>query len=325
MRRTLAVMAMVAFSVTGAAGAQGLIPMDDSYTVSQRYYANKQDHPEFKIPILQFEAGQQVLFDRLYKKIGNRELHIDVFLPPPARASHQAILFVHGGAWRSGNKSNFYSLANLLAQRGYIVLIPEFRLAPEAVYPAGLIDVNDAIVWAKSQANEFGFDAGKLAIGGESSGGQMAALLAYSASHEMFKSAAKQDTRVNALIDLDGVLDFTTPLALQNENAGGARSVAALWLGGSYEAAGDKWREASAAHYVDATSPPTLIVSGEAPRFTAGREQVTQVLDQHHIRHAHLAFEHAPHTFWLFEPYLSKVALGIDDFLRPMASPEPKP
>lgn len=303
-------------ALAAASSAQTLIPIDDSYTVSQRFDAYKKDYPELQIPKLRFEAGQQILFDRLYKKIGSRELHIDVFLPQPEHARRQAILFVHGGAWRSGNKSNFYALANLLAQRGYVVVIPEIRLAPEAQYPAGLIDVNDAIVWTRSQAAAFGFAADKLAIGGESSGGQMAALIAYSSARDTFKSAAKLDTRVNALIDLDGVLDFTTPLALQYENAAGARSPAALWLGGAFETVGDKWREASAAHYVDATSPPTLIVSGEAPRFTAGRENVMQVLERHHIRNADLKFEHAPHAFWLFEPYLSKIAVAIDDFLR---------
>lgn len=304
---------MIAFSTACMAGS--LIPIDDSYTVSQRYFAYKKDYPELELPKLQFKTGQQVLFDRLYKKIGERELHIDVFLP--ARATRQGILLVHGGGWRSGNKSNFYALANLLAQRGYVVLIPEIRLSPEAGYPAGLMDINDAIIWAKGQAGEFGFDADKLAIGGESSGGQMAALIAYSATRDIFKSAAKQDTRVNALIDLDGVLDFTTPLALQYENAAGAGSPAALWLGGPFETASERWREASATHYVDATSPPTLIIAGEAPRFTAGREEVAQVLDHHHIRNAYLKFEHAPHAFWLFEPYLSKIAQAIDNFLSP--------
>lgn len=314
MRLALTALTIAAFCV--GAPAQSLIPVDDSYTISQRYEAYKKDYPELELPKLQFEAGQQILFDRLYKKIGSRELHIDIFLPVPGHANRQALLLVHGGAWRSGNKSNFYGLANLLAQRGYIVFIPELRLAPEAAYPAGLIDINDAIVWAKSHAQEFGFDSERLAIGGESSGGQMASLIAYSAGEDLFKSAPKQNTRVNALIDLDGVLDFTTPLALKYENAAGAKSPAAQWLGGPFETIGERWREASAAHYVGANSPPTLIVSSAAPRFTAGSDEVVQVLERNGIAHAQLNFEHTPHAFWLFEPYLSKIAVVIDGFLR---------
>ena len=309
--------ALVFAAVSVPAAAQVLIPVDDSYTVSQRYYANKKDHPELQWPQLTFEAGQRILFDRLYKKISDRELHIDVFLPGPARANRQAILFVHGGAWRSGNKSNFYAIANLLAQRGYVVIMPEFRLAPEAAYPAGLVDINDAVVWAKAQADEFGFDPAKLAIGGESSGGQMAALIAYSAGRNTFKSSPNLDTRVNALIDIDGVLDFTAPLALQYENAAGARSVAALWLGGAYETSGETWREASAATYADGASPPTLTIAGEAPRFTAGWQTVSAILDRNHIRNTYRKFDGAPHTFWLFEPYLSQTVQAIDEFLRP--------
>jgi pectinesterase len=261
-------------------------------------------------------ADQQVLFDRLYKKIGARELHADVFLPSPGCGNRQAILLIHGGGWRSGNKSNFYALANQLAQRGYAVVMPEFRLSPEAPYPAGLIDVNDAIVWAKQHAEEFGFDKTKLAIGGESSGGQMASLLAYTARFDGFKSAPGLDTRVSALIDIDGVLDFTTPLALQFENAAGANSAAGMWIGGAYETAGTKWQEASAASHVDGTSPPTLIIAGEAPRFTAGHERVQQVLDRNHIANAYIKYDRMPHAFWLFEPYVSKIATAIDAFLR---------
>jgi acetyl esterase len=309
-------MAMLALVVSTACYAGELIPVDDSYTVSQRYYAYKKDHPELEWPVLEVQSGQRMLFDRLYKKIGNRELHIDVFLPAPQSARRQGILLVHGGGWRSGNKSNFYSMANLLAQRGYVVLIPEFRLSAEAAYPAGLLDINDAIVWAKGRADEFGFDTDKLAIGGESSGGQMAALIAYSSGLNTFKSVPGLDTGVNALVDLDGVLDFTAPLALQYEDAAGDKSMAALWLGGSFKTAEKNWRDASPARYAGADSPPSLIVSGEAPRFTAGRETVESVLDHYHIRHASLAFEHAPHTFWLFNPYLEAIAKGIDDFLQ---------
>lgn len=319
MKSTFAALFFIAAAFIVPAAAQSLIPVDDSYTVSQRYYANQKDHPELVWPRLTFTVGQQILFDRLYKKIGARELHIDIFLPAPKHANRQAILFVHGGAWRSGNKSNFYAMANLLAQRGYAVLIPEFRLAPEAAYPAGLIDINDAIVWAKAQAGDFGFDPAKLAIGGGSSGGQMAALIAYSAGRETFKSAPGLDTRVNALIDIDGVFDFTTPLALQYENAAGAKSPAAMWLGGPFETAGDKWREASAARYVDATSPPTLTIAGEAPRFTAGWQEVSATLARHGIRTAYRKFDGAPHTFWLFDPYLSRTVRAIDAFLRPKA------
>lgn len=312
------VLSLLVCLCTGIGWAQSrpTIPTDDSYTVSQRYYAYKDEYPELRWPELEFKAKQKILFDRRYKKIGERELHIDVFLPPPRRATHQGILFIHGGAWRSGNKSHFYAVANKLAQRGYTVFLPEYRLAPEASYPAGLIDINDALVWVKDNARSFKVDPDRIAIGGGSSGGQMAALLAYSSQASLFKSRGEDNTTVNALIDLDGVLDFMSPLALKHENAAGSASPAALWLGGAMEQATSRWHEASAARYVSAKSPPTLIISSGQARFTAGKEDILSDLAGYGIRSHYHEFSNVPHTFWLFDPYVNEVVDLIDTFMR---------
>lgn len=296
--------------------AADLIPSDDSYTVSQRYYSYKEQNPELEWPVLRFEAGQEILFDRLYKKVDGRELHIDIFLPQAERRNRQAILLVHGGGWRSGDKSNFYAMANLLAQRGYTVFLPEYRLSAEAQYPSGLVDLNDAIVWAKQQSDQYGFDRDQLALGGGSSGGQMAALLAYTADEPLYKSNPSDDTRVGSLIDLDGVLDFTTPLAIEYENRLGDQSAAGLWFGGAMEKTLQKWQEASAVRHIDEFSPPTLIISSGQMRFTAGSEQVRRDLDEHGIRNEYFQYDGVIHTFWLFEPYLGEVVDKIDRFLN---------
>ncbi len=317
MKRTFASLALATTLLSACAAAPtGLRTVDDSYTVSQRFAGYQGKYPGIAWPAQTFQAGQQVLFDRRYKTIGPRELRIDIFLPVPAVAKRQGILLVHGGAWRSGSKSHFYALANLLAQRGYTVFLPEFRLAPEARYPAGLIDVNDAIVWVKAHADEFGIPKEKLALGGASSGGQMASLLAYSAGEPRFKSNAADDTSVDALIDLDGVLDFTTPMALQYENAAGAKSPAALWLGGSFEQAPRLWKEASAVTHITAQVPPTLVISSGLVRFTAGSDEVEAALRRRGIRYEFFAFRDAPHDIWLFEPWLSQIAERVDTFLQ---------
>jgi acetyl esterase len=309
--------AFIAVSAAGRVSASSLLSIDDSYTASRRYDAYKEQYPAISLPVLSFQSGQRIEFDRRYKSIGDRELHVDVFLPPAGKhRARQGLVLVHGGGWRAGNKSEFYPMAALLAQRGYAVFLPEYRLSPEAPYPAGLVDVNDAIVWVKAHAAAYGIDPGRIALGGGSSGGQMAALLAYASNKASFKTNATDDTRVNALVDLDGVLNFISPLALQYENAAGDGSMAALWLGGSMEHATDNWREASAAAYVGAQSPPTLVIGSGALRFTAGKEEVLATLGQHGIRHKYVELVNVPHTFWLFEPYLSEVTGQVDAFLK---------
>lgn len=297
------------------------IPVDDSYTVSSRLLVNQAQHPDFRQPALTMVEGQEIRFDRLYKTVEGRELHADIFLPPLGRKRGQAIVLVHGGGWHSGNKSNFYAIANLLAQRGYVVVLPEFRLGPEAGYPAGLLDVNDALRWTVAQAGELGIDPARIAIGGESSGGQMAALLAYTGGTTLFSGGPEGAPRTNALLDIDGVIDFTTPLALMNENRDGT-TAAARWLGGPYEQQPDRWRDASAATHVGPLSPPTLVISGEQDRFTAGMEKVFPVLDAYGIHARHVHFPDQPHAFWLFEPYASHIAEEIDQFLQSVGVPQ---
>jgi pectinesterase len=285
--------------------------VDDSYTVDQRFAQYRDQYPGITWPAVTWREGQSVLFDRPYKTVGQRTLHLDVFRP--ATANGQGLMLVHGGAWRSGAKMHFYALANLLAQRGYTVFLPEFRLSGEAPYPAGMEDIADALRWAQAHAAEFGMSADHVAVGGASSGGQMAALLAYAGPDSLFGKV-----KANALIDLDGVLDMADPDALHFENAAGADSPFARWLGGSFEAMPQRWREASAASHVGPQSPPTLSVSSGITRFTVGRQRVIAALDRHHIAHHEFVFTGAPHDFWLFDPWLSRTAEEIDMFLRPL-------
>jgi pectinesterase len=313
----MAIALLAACLFSGGAGlAQTIIPVDDSYTVSSRHASNRAAHPEFQLPSLTMVAGQQIHFDRLYSSVGGRELHLDIFAPPADRNRGEAIILIHGGAWRSGNKSNFYAIANLLAQRGYVVFLPEYRLAPEALYPAGLIDINAAVAWVSAHAATYHIDPARIAIGGESSGGQMAALIAYTGGSSRYTADGTPSPKVSALIDIDGVLDFTSAGALPFENAAGPKSSAALWLGGSWGQRPEIWKEASPATHVGPHAPPTLVISGEHPRFTAGIETVLPTLDKHRIANSRRHFPGLPHAFWLFEPYATDVANTIDAFLQ---------
>lgn len=292
------------------------ITVDDSYSPGERFARYKAKHSELAWPAQTFRAGQSIAFERPYKRVDGRDLHADIFFPSVENQNGQAVVLVHGGGWRSGNKSHFYPLANLLAQRGYVVMTPEYRLSVEAPYPAGMLDINDAISWLKERAEDFSITPDKVAIGGGSSGGQMAALAGHAAASDRYHSQPEQNTSVNAVIDLDGVLDFTTPLALQFENKKQHSSAAALWLGGTYEELPEVWAEASATQHLHPQSPPTLIISSGQPRFTAGHAEITGYLKKHHIIHQYIELTETIHTFWLFEPYLSQTAQWIDTFLQ---------
>lgn len=307
---------LAAFAAPSCRAPDGLLKVDDSYTVSQRFAAHRDEFPEITWPTVETLAGQSIQFDVPYKEAPGRTLHIDVFSPPDALRNKMAVVLVHGGGWRSGNKSHFYPLANLLAQRGYVVFVPEFRLSVEATYPAGVVDIFDAISWADGNSSIYGFDRGRIAVGGGSSGGQMAALIAYTHQTSLFRPIEKSQPPLLALIDLDGVLDFTTPLALEFEDRMKDKSAAGIWLGGAFERNRARWIEASPASHVDGLSPPTLIISSGLERFTAGREDVLSTLSALGIRNQYIEHEQVLHTFWLFEPYVSETAEDIHTFLK---------
>ena len=175
--------------------------------------------------------------------------------------------------------------------------------------------MNDAISWVSKNAAHFGIDPEAITIGGGSSGGHMAALLGFSSHEAIFKSSDQTLTHISAIIDMDGVLDFSDPLAIRYENAAKEKSGVALWVGGALETAPEKWNEASPASHISDESPPILILSSGQPRFTAGYDGVQSRLAEYGIASEFHSYEKLFHTFWLFEPYVSDVAERIDKFL----------
>jgi acetyl esterase len=98
---------------------------------------------------------------------------IDVCVPgvPVKRA---AVLFVHGGGFKSGSKADMLAFCNLYARGGFVAATIDYRLTPPNVFPAALDDVTSAIAWLKAQAGVYGFDADKLVIVGYSAGANLA-------------------------------------------------------------------------------------------------------------------------------------------------------
>ena len=104
-----------------------------------------------------------------------------------------AICFFHGGGWVSGDLDSHDRPCRVLAQRtGAVVMAVDYRLAPEAPYPAGVEDCLAAYAWLVEHAGELGVDADRLAIMGDSAGGNLAALVALAARDQQLRPPALQ-------------------------------------------------------------------------------------------------------------------------------------
>lgn len=296
------------------------IKKDTSYTVYQTYIKVKKQFPNVKI-VKPFETTDVKTYENLvYKSIVNedikRQLHLDVFRPANTK-KYPALIMVHGGGWRSGNKSMQTAIAQRIAQKGFVVVPVEYRLSDEAKYPAAIHDIKAAIRWVKDYANIYNIDTTKIAIEGESAGGQLATLVAMTNNVALFegdKSGSNSSSTVHAAIDVDGVVDFLAPNSLNMPRK--RESADVFWLGGYFEEIPLVWKEASPIFWVNKNSVPTLFIASGVPRFHAGRDEMIDLLNQHGIYSESHTIANSPHSFWLFDPWFDPTVKYIVSFLQ---------
>ncbi|SHG17599.1 Acetyl esterase/lipase [Flavobacterium fluvii] len=301
---------IILFLFSAVAFAQSHFPIDSSYTVKSVYDKVKKDHPYISyVQARKYENVNQKK-EIVYKKIKDRELHLDAYYDQNKKLN-PAIVIIHGGGWRSGNKSQMETFAMEMASKGYSCFNIEFRLSLEAQYPAAIFDVKNAIQFIKKNAQKFNIDTTKVAVLGCSSGGQMAALIGTTNGKSDFedtKPNGKFSSKVNAIIDVDGILAYKHP-----ESAEG--TVAGLWLGGSYEEIPKIWQQASPLNQTDKNTPPILFINSSVPRFHAGRDDMIAILNKYGIYSEIQTLENSPHSFWFLNPWFDKTIEHTTHFL----------
>jgi len=102
---------------------------------------------------------------------------LDVYTPK-GKTNLPVFFFIHGGAWKQGDRLQYPALGNKLAEEGIAVVVPSYRLAPANQHPAQIDDVRAAFQWTLAHLKEFGGDPTRVYVGGHSAGGHLAALLA---------------------------------------------------------------------------------------------------------------------------------------------------
>ncbi len=193
---------------------------------------------------------------------------LDLWLPEEAESAHSkalypVIVFIHGGAWDSGDKS-FMPFQLPFNNRGYAVASINYRLTREAPYPAQIEDCKIAISWLRSHAKVFKLDPDHIAVWGISSGGYLAALLGTTSDTEehQWESPANISSAVQAVCDWCGPTDLTTIAQQAGTNYVLSHSIRRL-LGGTPEEKPDMAKEASPVSYVHKGCPPFLIMHGQ--------------------------------------------------------------
>ncbi|MEO8003507.1 MAG: alpha/beta hydrolase [Betaproteobacteria bacterium] len=177
----------------------------------------------------------------------NARDRLDVYRPAAANGPAPVVIFFYGGNWASGDRADYLFVGEALASKGFVTVIPDYRLYPEVRFPEFLNDSARAVRWAQDHVAEMGGDPAKIFLMGHSAGAYNAATLAL--NPEYLRAAGVDVARIRGLIGLAGPYDFRP---FRDEIT---RNV--------FSSVGET-AETQPIHFVSSAAPPTLLITGDA-------------------------------------------------------------
>lgn len=181
---------------------------------------------------------------------------LDIYAPRRVTAPLPVVFFVYGGSWMDGDRRNYGFAGRALAALGYVTVIADYRVVPEVEYPGFLEDGAAAFAWTVRHIEQYGGDAGRMALMGHSAGAYNAVMLALDPA---YLDRAGLLGRVRCLVGLSGPYDFFPfdgPISLR-----------------TFGAARDP-RSTQPVNHVTSAAPPMLLAHGGKDRLVYPRNSV---------------------------------------------------
>ena len=269
MRKELAVLAAASLLVTTAT-AQDLMGQSPEAQV-------------IDVPVVQgrIDAISGIVYSQVFERGRSvRGLKMTLFVPR-TKEKKPAVLYFPGGGFTSADHEKFLEMRYALARAGYAVAACEYRAVPNK-FPALLEDAKAAVRWMRAHASEFGVDADRIGLLGDSAGGyvvQMAGATNGEKNWDVgdFKEVSSD---VQAVVSIYGISDLTTiGEGIGNENVHASAAVTEALLlngpafkdfaGASVNADPQKAKAASPIGHVDGTEPPFLLMHGSGDKVVS--------------------------------------------------------
>jgi acetyl esterase/lipase len=250
-----------------------------------------------------------------YKNINGKSLQLDIYRQKETNTVSPLLVFIHGGSWKSGKRSDYLVYLLDFAKRGYITAAVSYRLLEDGPYPACIEDITDAVSWFCRNGENYGYDPSRIALIGGSAGAHLALLAAYGwkPSREGTGENTVQENlfRVKAVVDIYGAVDLTTEYTRK-------RSQVTSLLAHCYEEAPELFEEASPVHYLDKDDPPTMILQGTADRLVpvGQSDQLKAMLDKLEVPCIYHRLPGWPHTMDIVKRVNDYCQLKMSEFFE---------
>jgi acetyl esterase/lipase len=270
-------LALAVLSILGVAGA--------TVWLWKKVPATSSDEP---LPV---PSGVVFKPNLAYCQAGDQTLELDWAEPEGRATARPAVVLIHGGAWMFGQRSELRSLQFMLAKEGFVAISVDYRLAPRAVFPAPLHDVQCAVRWLRSQAAAQAIAPDQISAWGHSAGAHLAAMLAVTGSNADLQGAGQviagtgsakpnngamtTSSQVHAVIAHSGIYDLVAALDQNQTLPSDARRGAVALAGGDDV---KSLRAASVSSFVHPQSAPVLVLHGDHDRV-APLSQALQLHD----------------------------------------------
>ncbi|MGE8035420.1 alpha/beta hydrolase fold domain-containing protein [Lysinibacillus sp. NPDC093692] len=241
---------------------------------------------------------QDVVYEKTTDGI---ELKLDVW---PAHASSKtalnpAVINVHGGGWVEGDKNSAPHWNQYLSELGYTVFDVQYRMPPHAEWKDEVGDVKSAIGWVVEHADTYKIDPTKINLMGQSAGGNLAMLAAYSMGNEELSASTNvAPTPINSVINIYGPTDMTkfyqgspSPDYVQN--------VMKEYIGGTPSQFPDRYKKLSPINYIGEHTPPTITFLGMDDRIVPIEQAkiLDTALSKNNVLHELYLLPHADHIY----------------------------
>lgn len=320
MRKELAVLAAASLLVTTAT-AQDLMGQSPEAQVVD-------------VPVVQgrIDAISGIVYSQVFERGRSvRGLKMTLFVPR-TKEKKPAVLYFPGGGFTSADHEKFLEMRYALACAGYVVAACEYRAVPNK-FPALLEDAKAAVRWMRAHASEFGVDANRIGLLGDSAGGyvvQMAGATNGEKNWDVgdFKEVSSD---VQAVVSIYGISDLTTiGEGIGNENVHASAAVTEALLlngpafkdfaGASVNADPQKAKAASPIGHVDGTEPPFLLMHGSGDKVVSPLQskKMFEVLQNKKVEAEYVLVRGAEHGDlpWYQPGVISRVVNFFDRHLK---------